>query len=298
LFPFRSIPSFIPIKILGMHNLPRLKKYEKKADIIHIFFPYLVNFYFFRFLSKPLIYTITSGVDEKCSGPSLMYPCKVVVSSDHDAALIRTRGFRDINVIRPGIDLSKIMIEPAPEHRDEFVILAGSSPWIKSQFSSKGFDLLLKALTRIPDIRLVCLWRGGLYEEWYRRVLASGLASRVEIINEKADISKVLSRCHAAVVLATRADQVKSFPNSLMEALAAGKPVLINRAIPMSYYIEEYGCGRVIESLTIEELVTAIKDMRDRYSIIKSAADLVGRRDFSSDRMVNEYCGIYHTLIK
>ena len=298
LSPFRFIPSYIPIRILGMQNIPVLKKYEKKVDLVHIFFPYFVNFYFFRLLKKPLIYTITSSIYEKSSINSLTHSNTVVVSSNHERAYLYSRGFNNVKVIRPGIDLSEIQVSQIPENKAEFVILAGSSPWTKNQFGSKGFDLLLKVLARMPYIRLVCLWRGALYEEWYNRILSSQLIDRIEIINERADVSRVLSRCHVAVCTAARADLVKSYPNSLMEALAAGKPVLISRAIPMSYYVEENGCGMVVENLTADDLITAIREIKDRYSVFKSAADLVGRRDFSRDRMVEEYYEIYDGLIK
>jgi glycosyltransferase involved in cell wall biosynthesis len=298
LSPFRFIPSFTPVRILGLQNIPMLKKYEKKVDLVHIFFPYFVNFYYLRLFRKPLIYTITSGIDGKSSVNSLSQSNIIVVSSDHERAYLYSMGFNNVNVVRPGIDLSEIQVSQIPENKAEFVILAGSSPWTNNQFGSKGFDLLLQVLARMPYIRLVCLWRGALYEEWYNRILSSGLIDRVEIINERADVSRVLSRCHAAVVLAARADLVKSYPNSLMEALAAGKPVLISRVIPMSYYVEENGCGTVVETLTVDDLINAIREIKDRYSVFKSAADLVGRRDFSRDRMVEEYCGIYNMLTK
>ena len=298
LSPFRLIPSFTPKRILSLHNIRKIKNYEKQVDLIHIFFPYFVNFYFFRFLRKPLVYTISSGIVENCRNRSFTFSGTIVVSSYYEGTYLRSHGLNDVTVIRPGIDLSRIRVCPDPEDIKEFVILAGSSPWTKSQLQSKGFTLFLEVLAHIPDMKLVCLWRGKLFEEWQDRIRESGLSDRIETINERADISRVLSRCHAAIVLADSADLVKSYPNSLMEALAAGKPVLISRVIPMSYYVEENGCGMVVERLTAEELISAIKEIKNRYSVFKSAADHVGRRDFSCDRMVGEYCRLYDGLIK
>jgi glycosyltransferase involved in cell wall biosynthesis len=82
-----------------------------------------------------------------------------------------------------------------------------------------------------------------------------------------------------------------------MEALAAGRPALISRCIPMSYYIEENNCGKVIEELGLEELMNAISEIIDEYSTFSKAASLAGRA-LSADQMVDEYQHLYQNIIK
>ncbi|MCX6677061.1 MAG: glycosyltransferase family 4 protein [Methanothrix sp.] len=295
LYPARSLPPLIPVSLLGIHQIPALKKYNRDVDIFHLFFPYPANFRVLRYISKPIIYTIISGMDAKIR-PRSMPPCTLVVSSWHEAEILRARGFPKVHVVRPGIDLSRIQVTKPPQLDSEFVLLAGSAPWTRGQFDTKGFNLLLKALTRLPQIRLICLWRGKLFREWSDRVQSFGLADRMEIIQEKVEISGVLSRCHAAVVLSAAADQVKSYPNSLMEALAAGRPVLISRSNPMSYYVEDNGCGKVIEDLCLEELINAIREIMDEYSAFKRAALQAGR-GLSATQMIDDYRKIYQNVI-
>ncbi len=296
LSPFRSIPPIFPVNFYGIQHLPVIRKLDREVDLHHVFFPCLVNFRILRSLSKPVIFSLTSGVI--CENlPKSKVPYQLVVSSKQEADILRSMGYEQVRIIRPGINFSRIESTPYPGSDDEFVLLFGSAPWIKSQFASKGFDLVLEAMIHLPKLRLICLWRGTLYHEWYEQVRSAGLSDRVEIIREKGDISRILSRCHAAVVLASKADLVKSYPNSLMEALAAGKPVLISRAIPMSYYVEENGCGTVVENLATDDLISAISELKNHYSIFKSAAELVGRRDFSCERMVEEYRRTYEGLI-
>ncbi len=136
-----------------------------------------------------------------------------------------------------------------------------------------------------------------MYREWSNRVRSLGLADRVEIIQEKADISGVLSRCHAAIVLSATAGEIKSYPNSLMEALAAGRPVLLSRSIPMSYYVEDNGCGKVIEDLRLDELVNAIGEIIDEYSKFSGAALQAGR-DLSATKMIDGYRRLYQNVMK
>jgi glycosyltransferase involved in cell wall biosynthesis len=296
LSPARSLPPLIPVSLYGVHQISALKRYDRKIDIFHLFFPYIVNFRILRYLSKPIIYTVISGTDVKYL-PRSEPPCTLVVSSLYEADILRSRGFPHVHVIRPGIDLSQIHVAPPHEPDTEFVLLAGSAPWTRRQFDTKGFDLLLKVLTRLPQVRLICLWRGKLYREWSDRVQSFGLADRVEIIQEKADISEILSRCHAAVVLSATPDQVKSYPNSLMEALAAGRPVLVSRSNPMSYYVEDNGCGKVIENICLEELIDAIGEIVDAYPTFTRAALLAGR-GLSATQMIDDYRRLYQSVIK
>ena len=136
-----------------------------------------------------------------------------------------------------------------------------------------------------------------MYREWSDRIQSLGLADRVEIIQEKEDISAIISRCHAAVVLSATSDLVKSYPNSLMEALAAGRPVLVSRSIPMSRYVEDKGCGKVIEDLCLEELINAIGEIMDEYSTFARAASLAGR-DLSVTQMIDDYRHLYQNLME
>lgn len=296
LSPARCLPPVIPVSLYGMHQIPALKRHNREVDIFHLFFPYVVNFRLLGYLSKPIIYTIISGIDEKHL-PKSPPPCTFVVSSSREADILHSRGYPCVHVIRPGIDLSQIHVALPQEPAPEFVLLAGSAPWNRRQFDTKGFNLLLKVLKQLPQIRLVCLWRGTLYREWADRVKSFGLADRVEIIHEKTDISEILSRCHAAVVLSATSDQIKSYPNSLMESLAAGRPVIVSRSNPMSYYVEDNGCGKVIENLCPEEMINAISDIRDEYSAFTRAASLAGH-NLSATRMIDDYRHLYQKVIE
>jgi glycosyltransferase involved in cell wall biosynthesis len=153
-------------------------------------------------------------------------------------------------------------------------------------------------LSRIPELRLVCLFRGTLHEEWSNKVEAAGLVDRVEIIHEKTDVARILARCHAAIVLASKSDEVKSYPNSLMESLASGRPVLVSRVIPISFYIEDNDLGKVIEDLSLEALVPAVRELMDHYSSFRQAVDQRRRSDWSVQRMIEDYASLYRKVIE
>jgi glycosyltransferase involved in cell wall biosynthesis len=292
---FRSVPPIIPVNFYGMRLAPALKKISRSGGLIHVFFPYLVDFHALRYLPGPVVFTITSGVEEDRL-PTRTVPYTLVVSSDYEAEILHQRGYRDVHIIRPGIDLTRINPAPPQEPGNQFVLLAGSAPWTTGQFRAKGFDLLLELLHKNGKLRLTCLWRGAVYREWEKKVCMAGLSDRVETIRERTDVSRVLARCHCGVVLAETSDLVKSFPNALMEALAAGRPVITNRAIPMSEYIEETGCGKVLDALTLEESLPALAEMMNHYDTYQSAAGTAGRRDLDKSRMIEEYGQLYSSV--
>ena len=138
----------------------------------------------------------------------------------------------------PGVDTGGLTPAPLAIER-ELVLLMASAPWNRRQFNSKGIDLLLATAAALPFLRLILLWRGVLADEISRRVDHFGLGSRVEIVNRKVDINGYLQRAHASIVLADDGGLVKSFPHSLIELLAAGKPVLLSHTIAMADDVEK-----------------------------------------------------------
>ena len=81
-----------------------------------------------------------------------------------------------------------------------------------------------------------------------------------------------MARVHAAAVLAGRPGLVKAYPHSLLEALAAGRPVVVSGGNPMAAYVRDTGCGRVLARLDATELVTAIGALRRDYETYRARA--------------------------
>jgi glycosyltransferase involved in cell wall biosynthesis len=137
-----------------------------------------------------------------------------------------------------------------------------------------------------------------LVEEIDRRVRQMGLEDRVTVLNELVDVNKVLAGVHASVTLATAPDIVKAYPHSLMESLAAGKPILVSQAIPMADYVTRTGCGRVVERVTAAQVLAAIESLRGRYEDLEGSAQRVGQRDFSQARMVASFGDVYRRILE
>ena len=102
-----------------------------------------------------------------------------------------------------------------------------------------------------------------------------------------------LARAHAAVLLAKRAEIVKAYPHSLLEALAAGKPVIISESISLADFVRRNQCGMVVEEVNSAALAAAITALIDNYTNLARNAVQVGPTSFSLTALIEEYRRLY-----
>jgi glycosyltransferase involved in cell wall biosynthesis len=121
------------------------------------------------------------------------------------------------------------------------------------------------------------------------------LGEQVTIINRQVDVNDVLAQVHAAIVLAGDTRLVKAYPHSLLEALAAGKPILVSRGISMADYVERTGCGQIVESVSVQQVLVALARLESSYASCQAVAMQV-RDDFSHLRMVEAYKQLYAAI--
>jgi glycosyltransferase involved in cell wall biosynthesis len=293
--PTRRPGSLYPERLYGMHALPRLRQLEDQVRLHHVFNSRLYQFPYLRWLRLPIVYSVSgslSPLPEIQDLNRLQKLSTIVVNSQRDQQELLDAGLENVRVVRPGIDLSRFSPAPVPPGPG-FTLLAGSAPWTGSQFTSKGVDALLEAAQARQDLRLVFLWRSLLAEEMRQRVSSSGLEERVEVIDRVVDVNQVLARVHAAVVLADDPTLVKGFPHSLLESLAAGRPVLVSQALSMAGDVDEMGCGQVVQQVTAAGVLEALSRLEERYEAFREAAQRVGRRDFSRESMLKAYGRVY-----
>lgn len=287
-----------PRSLLGLHRLSDLRQRDRQVEVHHVYAPQLYALPVLWFLKRPVVYTVTSAVTDGRWRPpvaALRRLSAIAVPSRSDLDALARRGLRNAHLVPPGIDVTRFTNTPAPPG-PAFVLLSGSAPWTRSQFRSKGVDLLLEVVRDVPEVRLVLLWRGVLFPELVARVRRLGLSERVEILRDRVDVSQVLARVHAAVVLAGRPGLVKAYPHSLLEALAAGRPVIVSAGNPMAEYVRETGCGRVVPRVDTVDVTDALRQLRKGYETYRARAVEVGQRDFSQEALVAAYRDLYRAV--
>lgn len=295
--PNRHLPVPAPRLAFGLAQLPSLRRAETGETIYHFFNPDPFAFPFLLGLRRPVVYTVAGGVETQ--RPNLGFLRRMAVVAVPDArslARLQAWGLDNVALQRPGIDTARFAHHPmALAAGDPCRVVVASAPWTRAQFATKGFDALLAAAQQMPDLHLTLLWRGVLVDEIRARVEAAGLGAQVQVIDGPVDVNAALARAHAAALFAARPGLVKSYPHSLLDALAAGKPVLTSRAIPMADYVAETGCGVAVENVTPDAICAGLAALRAGYDGYRRVAETVGRRDFSQAVALDAAAAIYQT---
>jgi glycosyltransferase involved in cell wall biosynthesis len=289
--------TYLSWRLYGLHQLPFLLGMDRRIDIHHVFSASLLPYPVMRLWRKPIIYSVVAGLNQKLPAPD-RFPAGTIitVSNERDERRLQEHGYRPV-VIRPAIETARFFYQAAPTS-PVFTMLAGSAPWGLEQFASKGIDALLEVTRKDSRLRLILLWRGLLYDELVQRIHRAGLQDRVEIINERVDVNQMLARVNATAVLAASPEVVKAWPHSLMESLAAGKPVLLSQTIPMSDYVTQHQCGVVIPDHSIQSLETGLNQLINDYQLYQASARQSGQRDFNLELFLNVYARTYEQVYR
>jgi glycosyltransferase involved in cell wall biosynthesis len=292
----RRVPGApFPPQLLGLHKIREIRRLERGCRVTHIFHALPYRFPLLRLLANPVVYTVTaslSGLARPRNPEWLKRLHSIVVSNPRDADILRSWGLANCSAVAPTIDDARIARSRLPLG-DDIVLLMASAPWVEEQFDSKGIDALLDTLLQRADVKLILLWRGLLLAELHERIARRGLEARVEIVPERVEIGAYLERAHAAVLPAKRSDIVKAYPHSLLESLAAGKPVILSAALPMADFVRAHGCGLVLDEVSPASLLEAMQQLRSRYGALVEGAWSLDPAMFSRAKLIAAYRDIY-----
>lgn len=294
LYPGRQPGTRFPRRLWGMMRGPALCWMERQIKVHHLYNPDPYPFAVLRFLRRPVIYTVSAGVQpgDRANAQRLARRVQtLVVATAAEQSLLRRWQVDNVAVVRPGISLAHFTSAPPPVGLPP-TLLMGSAPWTREQFRTKGVDALLDLAQHWPELHLIFLWRGILYAEMMQRVHALGLDDRVEIINEQVDVNAVLVRVHAAIILATEDALIRSYPHSLLEAMASGRPVIVSQRVPIAMDVDGAQCGVVVETLEPAVLRAALNTVLADYAAYSQRA-LVLVLGFSQQRLLDDYAEIY-----
>jgi glycosyltransferase involved in cell wall biosynthesis len=288
----------IPRFLFGFHRLSGIRSREASLHLHHVYNPDLYPFPYLRALRRPLIYSVTCGVGDRQPNRAFFASMAAIAVSDkRSLKRLESWGLDNAALVHPGIDTGRFSYSPLPLC-SEIILMVGSAPWTKTQFRTKGVDALLSTAKQERRLRLVFLWRGLLADEMRRRVRRMNLEDQVTVLNRLVNVNSILADVHGAINLATSPGIVKSYPHSLLESLAAGKPVLVSRAIPMADCVEKTGCGVVIESVTPADVLTGIQQFVTAYASLEETARRAGSESFSQKKMIASFERLYERVLK
>jgi len=299
LYPGTRARKCVPRFFCGLHQLPYLRRLDQQVDLHHFFSNGLYLYPVLFFLKKPIVYTSVIEIGQKPPKISRMLKgrvSRIIVSSGRDLRILMANGL-SCEFIPAGIDITKFSHAPMTA-TDRIVLLAGSAPWSEEQFKSKGILALLQTAAMFPWLHLKFLWRGKFIEKMHGLIGAHGLKERVSVVNREVNVNSMLASVHGAIVLAEKSALVKGYPHSLLEALAAGKPVIVSRCLAMADFVNEHRCGVCVERVEQHHVGESILELRKGYARLAREAASLDMRRFSDREMIASYQRVYQRVLE
>ena len=131
--------------------------------------------------------------------------------------------------------------------------------------------------------------------ELERQIGASGLQGRVHLLGTRADVPEILN---AADVFVLSSDY-EGNPLSVMEAMAAGKPMICTAVGGVPELVED-GCGLLVPPRDAQALSKAMSHVLENPSARKSMGERSARRAverFDLRAMTEAYEALYKKLV-
>lgn len=167
--------------------------------------------------------------------------------------------------------------------------------------AEKGHDVLIDAapaiLARQPDAELWIAGDGPMRDTLVRRAEARGVADRMRFLGQCDNVPAVLDGSDL-FVLPSRSE---AFPNAVIEAMAAGLPVVASRVGGIPELITSGVNGVLVPPGDAAALAGAVLDLMDRPSVANGlgvAARAHVAQTYSFDRMVASFETLYRTAIE
>lgn len=274
---------------------------EKTCHLSHIYYPRLIDLSRILYLRKPLIFSVVarylgypSQEEMKKAIPIVKKMDHVITADSKDEEILHQWGLKNVSTVLPGIDIDAFKYHVPTSNK--FIILMASAPWVPQQLEKKGIRILLEALKELDDIEVIFLWRGFCLQEMKELIKFHRVERSLRINNQTVNVPIQLGKIHATIAPFTTYEESRAYPTSIIESLAAGKPVIVTDRIPISMIIEREGCGTVV-SPTKEGILNGIEELRLKYPKYQKNCIPTAKKYFSQKRLLNDYLTIYQEVL-
>ena len=294
IYPGRVYRPWIRRTRLRPDQVDRWTRIDREVDLHHVVGDRPVVFPILDELRRPVIFRLLTPSADLTTLSRLAARARIVVSAPREALRLRAAGI-EAEAIAPGIDLERFSTVEAPPD-DSFTVLYASAPWTRRQFATKGLDALLRAMATRSSMRLVVLGRGVLHRPIARLIARRRMSDRCEFIGETVTLEKLMNRVHVAVLAPTSPRVVKAFPHSLLEALAAGRPVITSNRLAIADWVSQHGCGEVVEP-EATSVGAALDRIAAGYPDYALATGRLDMSPFAMARSIASYRALYATTL-
>lgn len=156
-------------------------------------------------------------------------------------------------------------------------------------------DAWAHVIRSLPEARLVIAGEGPLRAPLEARIRERGLGSRVVLAGARGDVERLLAACDLFVHPSVN----EGMPNAVLEAMAAGRPVIGTRAGGIPEALGQ-SAGTLVPARDPAALAAAVETYLRNPALRRSAGEAGrerSRSEFSVDRMVQRTVDLYETLM-
>ncbi len=166
-------------------------------------------------------------------------------------------------------------------------------------YPQKGHHFLLtafaKVLEEVPDTVMLIVGDGPLRRELEAEAIQLRITPQARFLGERADVQDLL----ACMDVYVQSSLWEGMPNAVLEAMAAGKPVVATAVDGTTELITQGETGWLVKPSDAEALadriVYALNNLTEAKRIGEASTQRVAA-DFSIDNMISSYDELYRTL--
>lgn len=202
-----------------------------------------------------------------------------------------------IQLIFPPVDLQRFSPAGAGTAAP-FTVLFASSPELSDWLEARGVPHILEAAALRPHMRFRLLWRpwGDSLPQVQEWIAQRGLHNVEVAVGRFTDMARQYQLAHVTVAPFIDMHRCKAAPNSLVESLACGRPVITSPQVGLAQLINENDAGIACDpsGAALAESLDRIQSEWSRYS---ARARRLAERYFSTEQFVGGYHQLYESVL-
>ena len=244
--------------------------------------------------------------------------CQIYRQADHIVAL--SPGMK-AGIVRAGIPSEKVTVIPNASDLDLFRPDLDGAPsrarlGLGNRFAAiyfgamglaNGLDYAIEAARILAErkhdhIAIVLHGGGGKREELRTLAKRYKLQNVVfsDLVPDKEEVARIVAGCDVTMTIYRAAKEHTWSPNKMFDALAAGKPVLINVGGWLGETIENNRCGRPLDPHRPETLAEALVELADKPALCAEMgrnARALAEREFDRNLLAQRLEGVLTAAI-
>ncbi len=313
----------VPTESLGLTRAPRpadaarLAKIitEQRPDVVHAVMYQAIQLcrlakskvpFAFKLVSSPRVHYRTRSLWTLLIDRTLKNRDDLLIAECESSRefLVQRLGYAPSKVltIRNGVDLAGWPVSKVDRQKRRMELRLGAGDLLVGAVGrldkQKGFSTLIEAMARLKqtDLRCVILGEGPERSHLEALIRKHELEKHVRLYGERPDIAGWLS----AFDIACLPSLWEGLPNSLLEAMALGLPVIASAVDGVPEVVENGKTGALVPPASPAALAKALKELAEnpeRRAALGAAAHAAILEKFTLRRMMDEYHDAYTAVV-